>query len=283
VPNANREVRETDDAPLPRPSGDLVPPLRAIRTGSPQVVLVLDRIRRKLSGADEIEEFYWFAREYPRAYRFHADGAEFRLKSIHELMSQLLVDIVRRIPPDSAAFENGISDIRVERVYWDFESFLNEVSVALDLLARVVGPAFRQQSPPSFNKLCKWTAENDVLLDVFRSAQQRWVKRMKNYRDCFVHYTPVDTLLMVSLHYYARTGWELRAKLPTNPNAREILNFRFSRRTELIRYAIATYAHLMALDRSVARVLWSKFREGAFPQRKDNLFAVGRRELPHAE
>jgi hypothetical protein len=176
---------------------------------------------------------------------------------------------------DSQIFEVAIGNHVVYRLYWDFESYLSEINVALNLLARVVGPAFQQESPPSFNRLCK-KPEPHVILNLFRSAQRRWVQRLKDYRDCFTHYTPVDTLPMVTMRKYA-TGWELRAKLPVNPNVREILEFRYSRRTELMRYAISVHRHMAAFDRVVAKTLWKLYRRGAFPLRREHLFFVGRR------
>lgn len=262
---------------IPRPHGDLTPKLRAIRQcTSPQIVRVFDRIRKRVEDLDGFEEFWWFAREYPRCFRFHADAAQFRLKSIHAAMESIGAKLVR----DSQArggqsFEEGVSGHDVEQIYWDFESFLSEVSISLDMLARIVSPAFIQHSPPSFSKLCKWS-HSHPLLDILRAAKGRWVDRVKDYRDCFIHYTPVDTLLIVVIRYY-RDGWELRAKLPTNPNVREILGFRFSRRTELLRYAIATYANLMELDRRVARAIWTLHRADQFPQRREDLFFLGSR------
>jgi hypothetical protein len=52
---------------------------------SPRLVNVLDRIRFKLSKNDpdgEMDEVAWFIREYPRAYRYHLECADFRLESI---------------------------------------------------------------------------------------------------------------------------------------------------------------------------------------------------------
>jgi hypothetical protein len=250
-----------------------------LRHGSPEVVLVCDRIRRRLDDREEFAEFCWFAREYPRCYRFHMDGAEFRLKSVHSLMLGLRSDLMERMKSSCPnAFEFGVSDLRVQQIYWDFESFLSEISVALDLLCRVVGPAFREESPPSFNKLCKWKASHP-LIDLFQRVRTRWVSRMKNYRDCFTHYTPVDTLLMVVLRQYA-DRWEVRARLPTNPNIREIMGFRFSRRTDLPRYAVNVHSQMATLDRRVARLLWRLHRRGEFPLRKDHPFFVGRRDKP---
>ena len=266
----------TNAAPTPGEFGYL-PPSPEFINASPAVVLFHDKIRRELDDVEGFEEFCWFAREYPRCYRFHFDGAEFRLNSLFGLMRSLRSDLAGQISAQSGdTFEVGVSNIRVAQVYWDFESFLSEVSIALDLLARVVGPAFREESPPSFNRLCKWPGSHP-LLDLFKRAQTRWVNRLKDYRDCFTHYTPVDTMLMVVLRRYP-DRWEVRAELPTNPNVREILGFRFSRRVELLRYALRVYSDMVALDRAVARTLSGLYRQRRYPVRKDRLFFVGRRE-----
>jgi hypothetical protein len=179
---------------------------------------------------------------------------------------------------DPNTFELSLSNVQVHQVYWDFESFLSEISISLDLLARVVGPAFREESPPSFTRLCKWQHPNPII-SLCQRAQTRWVSRMKNYRDCFTHYTPVDTLLTVVLRRY-EDRWEVRAKLPTNPNVRDIMAFRFSRRTELLRYALTVQNEMTKLDSAVARHLSRLYLQGAFPIRKDHLFFVGKREKP---
>jgi len=255
----------------------LVPPLPQMRRyQSPEVVRVLDRVRRELDYRDGFEEFCWFAREYPRCYRCHLDGADFRLGTMHKSLNSIRQQLaMRAIAANSQTFEIAIGNHLVNRLYWDFESYLSEINIALDLLARVVGPAFQQQSPLSFNNLCK-RSEPHMILDLFQSAQRRWVSRLKDYRDCFVHYTPVDTLLQVTMQRCA-TGWELRAKLPTNPNIREILGFRYSRRIELMRYAIIVHRHMTAFDRVVAKALMKLYRKGAFPVRTEHLFFVGRR------
>jgi hypothetical protein len=246
------------------------------RFQSPQVVTVLDQIRSALDKHDGYEEFCWFVREYPRCYRFHLDGADFRLRSMHKALTEVSHRLaVQAVNADNATFEIASGNATVNQLYWDFESFLSEVNVALDLLARVVGPAFPQESPPSLNKLCK-KAGAHPLLNEFRRAQKIWVQRLKNYRDCFMHYTPVDTMLSVTLRRYP-AGWELRAKLPINPNVREILGFRYSRRVELMRYAIAVHRHMSAFDKSVAAIIARLYRAGEFPVRRDHLFFVGAR------
>ena len=50
---------------------------------SPEVVRVLDNIRFEAGADDQYAEFAWFAREYPRVYRYHLDNVQFRLTHIY--------------------------------------------------------------------------------------------------------------------------------------------------------------------------------------------------------
>lgn len=137
------------------------------RTGSPEVVQILDRIRFELDQSDTENsnqnhvEFSWFAREYPRCYRYHLDCADFRLKTIWDLYREIHSDLSERLDENKSDSEKdgtpvqiAVSDKRVQRIYWDFESFLSEINIALDLLARVAGTAFNDEMPVSFNRFC---------------------------------------------------------------------------------------------------------------------------------
>jgi hypothetical protein len=261
-----------------------LPPFRIL---SPEVVRVLDRIRLEIDEKDTNQnnaEFSWFVREYPRCYRYHLDCADFRLKTIWNLYREIHSNLSRESGDENESddakegilVQIAVSDERVQRIYWDFESFLSEINIALDLLARVAGTAFVDEMPVSFNRFCKKDG-NRGLLGIFKKAQTRWVRRLKDYRDCFIHYTPIDTLLSVSL-FRRGDAFEIRGKLPVNPNVREILGFRFSRRVELLRYACAVHRNMTAFDRAVAANIDHAFGAGEYPKRVSNLFFVGKRE-----
>jgi hypothetical protein len=247
---------------------------------SPHVVRVLDRIRfdiAKNRPDGEMDEFAWFAREYPRAYRHHMESADFRIATIATLYAELHRELVSKLDADRLPLELAQSDIRVKRIYWDFESFLSEIGIALDRLARIVGVAYKEEMPPNFNRFCRKEISNDPFLALFRTAQDRWVTRMKDYRDCFVHYTPVDTQLSILLVRRTK-GYETRCKLPINPNERDITRFRFPLSVELLRYAISVRRNMRALDRAVASLVKRAYERRSYPARTQGLLSVGRRE-----
>jgi hypothetical protein len=251
---------------------------------SPKVVDVLDSIRfGPLRESDDHGEFCWFIREYPRVYRHHVDHAEHRLRSIQAAYEVLHDEAAHKIRNRTARTQSrmtrgGAGPVDTYAIYWDFESFLSATCSALDVLARVAGTAFKQDTAPNFNRFCK-SAPDSPISRAFKDAQSRWVLRAKAYRDCFVHFTSVDTMLVASLREYADC-WEVRVRIPTNPEAREILGFRYSRRVELLTYAAHVWRQLHALDRRVARILRESYKAGGYPARTERLFALGSRSRP---
>jgi hypothetical protein len=270
----------TDDhlvlAPLP---DDLFSPSWPFYKVTSRIVRIFDEIRSALDNGDDAEEyaeFSWFAREYPRCYRHHISAAEYRLRNIYaryERAHKRLLEDVRRCPKDdfiSTAYETN----ETHEIYWEFEAFLSSIGSALDLLARIVGTAYKEHLPPSFNKLCKKTHLTGPARRL-RTAQRKWVIRMKSYRDCFVHYTPADTVLMAGA-YYRRGALQVWCSIPRNPQARDIIRFRSSKRTDVLRYACDVWRQMLALDRVIAVDIIRMYRKNAFPQKRDNLFHVGR-------
>jgi hypothetical protein len=253
-----------------------VPALPRVPERSPEVVQVMDRIRFELDkgqDADRYAEFYTFAREYPRHYRYLLDCAAHRMRSIEHCYRHMHAEFAEWLA--TKASDNHFETIQatpyIKTIYLDFDSFLVAVGSALDLVARILGPAYRHQTPISFNKFCN--KENGEIAEILKKAQQHWVKRMKSYRDCTVHFTPMNNWPSLRLQRYS-DGWELRAPIPTNPAVREAEFFRYSRRVELLKYVIATYRNLLALDRAVARSLKRLYESHLFPIRITGLLGV---------
>ena len=257
-----------------------LPGLSMSRGDFSAVVQAFDKIRAEVTTNSESDEFWWFAREYPRCYLHHLDHAQFRLASIYDKYQSMHAHFSTEV--DNLSDELGVwfsyTDQTVRTVYWDFEAYLAAISSALDILARLVGLAYQEQTPPSFNKICKKNYSSGPAATL-RRARDRWVSRLKDYRDCFVHYTPVETLLTISAVRFL-DGCELRCKLPVNPNVRDILGFRYSRRAELLRYSVTVYRHTRALDRRIAYEILRMHGRGEFPKRTNHLLFVGSRSRP---
>jgi hypothetical protein len=241
----------------------------------PAVVDALDDIRFSIDD-ETLAEFAWFAREYPRIFRYHIYHTEHRLKTIQANYQIAASQFEKQLTNESSVFSITSGRGLAWHIYWDFEAFLNAVSSALDILARIVGLFYSNPTPLTFNKLCS-KSELAGAVDILRSAQRAWVFRLKDYRDCFVHYTPVDNESYIHCRKYT-DGWEVRCSLPINPNVREIDGFCFSRRVELLRYAIAVYKHLLNLDQQIGKLIRREWAVGAFPRRVENLFFVGERQ-----
>ena len=255
-----------------------LPVLPAPKLGSPAVVRFFDDVRSDLESDANLSEFCWFAREYPRCFRYHIEHAELRLRQISHTYSCIqarYVDLLAHTDTRLAMEFTAHSTITAKEVYWNFEAYLNAVNSALDILARCVGVAYEEPVPVTFNRLC---ARKDLCgpVDVLRRAQVRWVQKMKDFRDCFAHYTAPETVVGISLVRYS-DGWQVRAKIPKNPNVRDILGFRYSRRMELFQYSVRLWKRMKALDNSLAKELARLHRSGAFPKRTHNLFFLGQR------
>jgi len=69
-------------------------------------------------------------------------------------------------------------------------------------------------------------------------------------------------------------GFHIEAKIPINPSAREILDFRYSRRVELLHYSLTVRRHMNALDRAVAEQIWKDYRLGRYPKRTTGLLPL---------
>lgn len=264
------------------------------RRESPEIVLLMDRVRYNLENQKD-ESFYevcWFLREHPRIFRHHFECAQYRLFNIYSIYRQLLSDFEYKLSEDSAGvgtvleiaelekksqlFELSISDLRIKVLYWDFESLLASICMSLDTMARILSVAYKEQLPASFNQASK-KKERDEIIDFLVSEKTAWVDGLKDYRDCFTHYTPVDTLLSMKL-VREEMDWVVWGKLPSNPNERDITRFEFSPEYDVLCYSIEVFSKLVNFDHEISKILESRYNRGVFPVSTSGLFYVGKRE-----
>jgi hypothetical protein len=169
----------------------------------------------------------------------------------------------------------SISGHLITHLYWEFEALLNAMSAALDVLSRLCGLEFSEQTPISLNNFSK---KKDLMgtAAIFREERGKWIDQMKDLRDCFVHYTPIDSIPYLTF-YRTPKKWKVYAKLPVNPNVRIADQFKFSRRLDVLKYSLELFAKFVDLDDRVAKYLDALHGNGQFPKRKDNLFNLGQR------
>jgi len=104
----------------------------------------------------DCDEFYWFSREYGRILRHHFNNIDYRLANIYKLYEDAHKRLSKAIEQDTPdQFGQAFTDMSCNITHWEFESLLNAAGASLDIIARLVGPAYQENSPPSFSKLCK--------------------------------------------------------------------------------------------------------------------------------
>jgi hypothetical protein len=253
--------------PLPRR-----PTLLSDEHRSPDIVFAMDATRRD---ADHGEEYDWFAMEYPRVFRYHLGHAEHRLADIYATYERYHEHFSKEVRGDDSTLESTVFNREIAVLYWNFEDFLSATSCALDIVARILTTGFSSPVPVSFSKFIK--KAGGPFRDILVRANDDWVARFKDYRDCFVHYTPINRLPLIGATRYMN-GFELRCRLPSNPNKRENVLFRYNRRTELLRYSLHVYRKLRRLDSDVARAIVDLHAAGRFPARTTNLIGVSMRQ-----
>jgi hypothetical protein len=57
--------------------------------------------------------------------------------------------------------------------------------IALDLVARIVGSACRDEMPPSFGRMCRKQIPEDKILTLFQTAQRKWVTGGRRKQEHF--------------------------------------------------------------------------------------------------
>jgi len=181
-----------------------LPKLPEFNYRSPRMVIVLDKIRFELEKdrTNDYSEVVWFLREYPRIFRHHIECAEYRLKNIYNIYESAYKKIIKKIKESNEdIFEYMISGYEIKVLYWEFESLLSSINISLDIISRILSVAFKEEKGATFNKFCKINYDNKYI-NIFKEEKVKWVSKLKDYRDCFTHYTVVDTLLSIVARKY---------------------------------------------------------------------------------
>ncbi|GAB6089480.1 hypothetical protein [Spirochaeta dissipatitropha] len=277
-----------------------IQPLNIINR-SPDIVLSLNKIRFELEkrNDDQYNEICWFLREYPRIFRHHLECFVYRLGNVHAIYVEAHKEFTNRLNNHDAELPdvsncnltceeygklkksklNGmaLSNIKTKVMYWEFESLLSSANISLDITARILSTAFKEQLPPNFNKACKNKNDTYGIISFLNSEKDGWVSKMKDYRDCFIHYTPVDTVLSIEA-IKLKNKWFIYGKLPINPNERDITRFEFNYDVDVLKYSVFIYEKILNLDKEISLKLLKMYDDKIYPVRTNGLFNIGRRE-----
>ena len=134
----------------------IVPPPSLPNEASLELVRVMDEIRRVHDSEEEFE-FSWFAREYPQIFRHHANH-DWRLQLDHARYVEAQRWLAARLNEDEegkSMFSVASSSTATLEVYWAFESRLQAIGSALDILAWIAALECRHDAPSTFSRLAK--------------------------------------------------------------------------------------------------------------------------------
>jgi len=184
-------------------------------------------------------------------YFFHSEHAEFRLKGIYnkyQLAHACYSDVVDDLDEREFASEElkGLG----EAILWDFQAFLSSLTTAVDLLHELT------ESLNSNRHVRALRAEVENLdhnpMQIFSKADKRWIRKLKKYCLSAQRYPLFDQDEKIGVARHS-DGWELRIKLPTNPESAGSGDLRFSRRNEVLRFALNMFKCWRALDAALYR------------------------------
>lgn len=278
-----------------------IQPLKIDKLKSPSIVLIMDKIRFELENKndDQFSEVCWFLREYPRIFRHHFECLEYRLENIYKIYIEAYNEFKNRLDNENdelpifkncnlssdeikmlskaELMEMSFSSIKTKVMYWEFESLLSAANISLDIMTRILSTAFKEQLPPNFSKACKTEEDTNGIIAFLKAEKNSWVSKLKDYRDCFTHYTPVDTLLSIKA-ILENDEWFIYGKLPINPNERDITKFEYDYNIDVLKYSLSIYEKLKIFDKSISSKIENMYSNGLYPVKINNLFNIGRRE-----
>lgn len=259
-----------------------------IETIFPKIDTILNPIRFALEKDENYYEVSWFLREYPRIFRHHFMHFEYRLQRIILLYKQIANELLEEIneksnesiPISNINLSNiidiSISNEKTNILYWEFESLLSSANISIDVMTRIISPSIKNQLPPTFNKACKFNRENNEILEYFKTIKNEWVDTLKSYRDCFTHYAIPDTLLSVTA-INKDSKFFIYAKIPTNPDVRDITCFKFDDEIDVLSYSLQLHQKLISFDKTVSELIQNLYQQNKFIIRTSNLFSVGKK------
>lgn len=158
-----------------------------------------------------------------------------------------MADLYCQVSASSASFPGGALTDKEHLAsshpepYYEFDAWLSSAIRVYDTSRYILWDAYRGTGsmPSSFDRVIE-TAKG-IPGDLKQRLEQSWLTygaRIKAYRDCIHHYSPLD-FGMSTARATALSGliWSTQMHIPDNPEARSKTNFRFDNRLDALTFA----------------------------------------------
>lgn len=160
---------------------------------------------------------------------------------------KLMADLYCQVSASSASFPGGALTDKEHlssshpQPYYEFDAWLSAALRVYDTSRYIIWDVYRGTGsiPSSFDGVVK--VAKGIPDDLKQRLDQSWQSfgtRIKAYRDCIHHYSPLD-FGMSTARATALSGliWSTQMHIPDNPEARSKSSFRFDNRTDALTFA----------------------------------------------
>lgn len=159
-----------------------------------------------------------------------------------------MADLYCQVSASSASFPGGAQTDKDHLAsshpepYYEFDAWLSSAIRVYDTSRYIIWDAFRGTGtiPASFEGVVKKTGENipDELKQRLEQSWSSYGARIKAYRDCIHHYSPLDFGISTA-RTKALSGliWSTEMHIPDNPEVRSKAKFRFDNRIDALTFA----------------------------------------------
>lgn len=145
--------------------------------------------------------------------------------------------------------------------YYEFDALITAARRAYEALRHPLWKAFgnRGPCPRSFETVLTSAKILPELQAVLQQSWESYGRKLKDYRDCIVHYVPIDYgTSQIQLFSIPGNIWGLQVPIPDNPDAKSKREFRFNSRLDALTYGWELANEILKLATAVFDALTGK-------------------------
>ncbi|MCL4561029.1 MAG: hypothetical protein M1281_10480 [Chloroflexi bacterium] len=192
------------------------------------------------------------------AIRYIADALHYHVMALHSQYEIILNKNMRFSFIASKENINSYTFMDQASPYYEFDALLAVARRAYDTCRYLLWNAFKPGKdygtvPRSFERTIPLCSNLDPLIRKdLQSSWDKWGSRLTSYRDCIMHYCPVDFgMSNVFLHQEFPNVWTVRAPIPDNPNARSKDKFTYKDKIDALSFGWNLACEILCVLRTV--------------------------------